>query len=91
MKNLFIFTAFFLVACGGTEIKERTDLNRPCYDECERNADCADGLVCSEVVGHVCVPLECIECWAVRDRDCFIDEEYTDGIDYPTCTFNRCN
>jgi len=87
----FLLIVLLLTACGqDTNTNDRTDTNRPCYDECDRNADCMDGLVCSEWAGHVCVPTRCIECWAVQDRVCVVDEEYFDGIEYPLCTFNHC-
>jgi hypothetical protein len=65
MKYIILMAVLMIVACSNS-VEPRTDANRPCYDECDRNADCMDGLVCSEWAGHVCVPTRCIECWAVH-------------------------
>lgn len=84
-----MITVLLFVACSES-VEPRSDINRPCYDECDRNSDCMDGLACSELQGNVCVPIQCIECLSIPTRNCCIDEEYTDGKDYPACTYIDC-
>ena len=89
-RGILFLIVCVVCACGGDAVPVRDDIDRPCYDECERNADCLDGLACSELMGHVCVPIKCIECWAGNDRLCVIDEDYSSGEDYPVCTYREC-
>lgn len=88
----YILLVLILTACGADDhaTNDRTDTNRQCYDECTRNADCADGLVCSERAWHVCVPIDCLECWMTETRQCVITEEYADDMEYPVCVFDHC-
>jgi hypothetical protein len=88
MRAIICVVLLLMVSCGG-DTQPRTDLNRPCYDECGRNADCADGMACSILMGGVCVPYRCIEC-LVAKKECVIEEEYTEEGEYPTCQFVRC-
>jgi hypothetical protein len=88
----YILVVLLLIGCGGTETTsaERKDRDRPCYDECDENADCADGLLCSRVVGNICVPSQCIVCWASKEFDCWVDEVWEEGETFPVCTFSNC-
>lgn len=87
MKYVVLMVLAAIVACSNS-VEPRTDTNRPCYDECDRNADCAEGLACSEGTGHVCVPEKCVGCWATNGGGCVIDETYVE--DRLVCEFNHC-
>lgn len=91
MKAIILVSLFFLLSCGNNDLPVREDKERPCYDECDKNADCAVGLACSEQAGHVCIPIRCVECWAVSGRVCLIAEDYSSGDAYPVCTYEGCN
>lgn len=80
---------FLVLSCGDSGTVVREDVDRPCYDECEKNGDCLEGLACSEWAGHICVPIPCVACWTVQNRVCIVEEVY-DKNTYPTCTFSQC-
>lgn len=85
----FVFIALVFVACA-VEERDQSKAIHECLDECETNADCIDGLVCSEKDGHICVPAECLVCY-IYNNICGVLYDYeNDTLEFPICTFNKC-